>query len=226
MTVLSFAMSGGYAWYFPKGDHANVGAGSYRETNPATLRATLDRFAHTVGLDAGRARIAGHWIPQGLRAGPLASRHVILAGDAAATADPLFGEGIAYALVSGIAAAQAVGEWAAGGSSDLRPYDHRLRALLGPALGTLGFAARATEPAMTLTMAAIRGSAWVRDTAADATAGRRAPFAIDAHCDLACACDIARGRTAGGACTVECLHHEGRNPGLDSPLPVSRRARG
>lgn len=203
---LSFAVPGGYAWYFPKGDHANVGAGSYRATDPAALRAALVRFARDVGLDASEGRIAGHWIPQGLRREPLASRRVLLAGDAAATADPLFGEGIAYALVSGIAAAQAIGEWAAGRESDLRPYDARLRELLGPALRSLGFAALAAEPSMTVAMAAIGASRRVRETAIDAIAGRRLPFAIDARCELACACDIGRGWPAAGDCTVVCPH--------------------
>lgn len=203
---LSFVVPGGYAWYFPKGDHANVGAGSYRETDPAALRATLTRFARDIGVDAGQGRIAGHWIPQGLRRGSLASRRVVLAGDAAATADPLFGEGIAYALISGIAAAQAIGEWAAGETTDLRAYDARLRDLLGPALRSLGLAALAAEPSMTLAMAAIRVSGLVRDTALDAIAGRRLPFAIDARCELACACDIGHGWHVGGDCMVACSH--------------------
>ncbi len=56
--ILSFAIRGGYAWYFPKGDHANVGAGSYRETDPHALRASLARFARELDLDPTAARIA------------------------------------------------------------------------------------------------------------------------------------------------------------------------
>ena len=46
--VLTFGVRGGYAWYFPKGDHANVGAGSYRETAPTALKEVLARFARSV----------------------------------------------------------------------------------------------------------------------------------------------------------------------------------
>jgi geranylgeranyl reductase family protein len=202
--VLWFGIRGGFAWYFPKGDHANVGVGTYRWTAHETLTEAIARFARSVGLDAGEGKIAGHWIPQGLRREPLASRRVLLAGDAAATADPLFGEGIAYAIASGIAAAQAIGDWEAGRVGDLRAYDGRLRELLGPALRQLEFAALAAEPSMTLAMGAIRLSRRVRENAVDAIAGRRLPFAIDARCDLACACGIERESLTPEVCSERC----------------------
>jgi len=211
--ILSFVIRGGYAWYFPKGDHANIGAGSYRETDPHALKASLVRFARGLGLDPTAARIAGHWIPQGLRRGSLASARVVLAGDAAATADPLFGEGIPYAIVSGIAAADAIADREAGRATDLRPYDRRLRELLGPALHRLELAALAAEPSMTLALGAIRLSGTVREIATDAIAGRRPPFAVDAHCVLACACGIDHDRLVIGAHTEPCPH---RLPGADA----------
>lgn len=204
--VLSFGLAGGYAWYFPKGDHANVGVGTYHSTSASALKQHLARFARSVGLDARQGRIAGHWIPQGLRRGALASPRVLLAGDAAATADPLFGEGISYALSSGIAAAQAIEEWEAGRASDLRGYDGRLRNLLGPGLRRLGHAALAAEPSMTLAMAAVRLSLWVREIAVDAIAGGTAPFAIDDRCELACACGMDSSDLASHDCTNSCPH--------------------
>lgn len=192
--ILSFAVPGGYAWYFPKGDHANVGVGSYHVTTgdgPAHghLRNALIRFAADHGLDANR-RIAGHWIPQSLRTGALASPRVVLAGDAAATADPLFGEGIAYAIVSGAAAAQTVVDWQAGRIADLRPYDGRLRELLEPAFGRLGLVATGVERSMTVALLGLRLKRSVRDIAVDAIAGRRPPYAIDHRCVLACTCGL------------------------------------
>ena len=204
--ILSFGIRGGYGWYFPKGDHANVGAGSYRDTDPTRLRAALDRFAQSIGLDGTDGRVAGHWIPQGLRRGPLASRRVLLAGDAAATADPLFGEGIAYAIVSGIAAADAIAELEAGRATHLRGYDRRLRELLGPGLRRLELAALAAESSMTLAMGAIRLSRGVREIALDAITGRRPPFAVDAHCELACACGIDHDRGNNTADRAPCPH--------------------
>lgn len=120
--ILAYGVPGGYAWYFPKDDHANVGIGSYRPARFGSLRAELTRFARGLDLDPGRRRVRGHWIPSGLRRGPLATRRVLLTGDAAATADPFFGEGISYAILSGVVAAQAIGDWAAGSLGDPRHF--------------------------------------------------------------------------------------------------------
>lgn len=190
MAILDFAISGGYGWYFPKGDHANVGVGSYHPARYPRLRSDLARLADELGLDVGAARVQGHWIPQGLRIGRLASDRVVLAGDAAATADPLFGEGISYAILSGIAAAQTIDEWADGSIGGLRSYDGRLRAVLGPPLDRLDALARAAEVSIAGALFLARLSGRVREQAIDAIAGRRAPFAIDRHCELACACSL------------------------------------
>ena len=188
--VLDFRVPGGYGWLFPKGSHANLGVGSYRPSRYEGLRDDLARLANDLGLDLQQGPIRGHWIPQGLRTGSIASRRVVLAGDAAATADPLFGEGISYAILSGVAAAQTIGDWADGSIADLRPYDRRLRAALGPPLGRLDTIARVIEASMTGALIAVRFSGRVRERAVDAIAGRRAPFVIDGHCELACACEL------------------------------------
>lgn len=191
-SVLSFDVPGGYAWYFPKGDHANLGIGSYREHDGAHLRRELDRFARSLGLDPDAGHVFGHWIPQGLRRGLLASSRVVLAGDAAATADPLFGEGISYAILSGAVAAQAIELWADAKIPDLRGYDERLRRVLGPALGRLQWVRRAADTSITAALLAIRFSGAVREAAIDAIAGRRPPYRLDHDCSLACACQLRR----------------------------------
>ncbi len=188
--ILDYRIPGGYGWYFPKGDHGNLGVGSSRTSRYARLRDGLTRLADDLGLDLQNGHVQGHWIAQGLRAGPLASRRAVLAGDAAATADALFGEGISYAILSGVAAAQTIGEWADGTIESLRPYDGRLRAALGPALDRLDSIARAVEFSTTGALIAVRFSSWVREQAVDAIAGRRAPFVIGGHCELACACEL------------------------------------
>lgn len=190
LAVLEFAVPGGYAWYFPKGDHANVGIGSYRADQHPGLRLALERFAQSLGLDARAGHLAGHWIPQGLRQGPLASARVVLAGDAAATADPLFGEGISYAMLSGLVAAQSIEAWNDGRLADLRGYDGQLRSVLGPALGRLYWTARAVEALLAPALFFVRHSRAVRETAVDAIAGRAGVFAFDRDCRLACLCAL------------------------------------
>ena len=188
--ILEMAVRGGYAWYFPKADHASVGIGSHRELSAARLHVNLDRFTRSLGLDPTAAPLRGHWIAQGLRVGPLASRRVILAGDAAATADSLFGEGISYAIASGAVAAQTIGLWASGRIADLHPYDARLRGMLGPALGRLGLAGRLVDAVPSLALLALRGSAAARSAAIEAMAGCRPPFDLTHSCWLGCTCPL------------------------------------
>jgi geranylgeranyl reductase family protein len=188
--ILSFHIPGGYAWYFPKGDHASVGAGTHRGTAhggpaPERLEHALTSFIRSVGLELPDGKIAGHWIPQSLRQGKLASPRAVVVGDAAAAVDPLFGEGIAYALASGAVAAGVIEDWQAGREPDLRGYDVKLRALLGPAFGRLRFAALAAERSTTLAMAVMRLSPWARRMAVDAIAGRRPPFSVGEDWELA-----------------------------------------
>jgi len=188
--VLSYGLPGGFGWYFPKGDHANVGVGSYRRAHHQGLRDDLARLGRDLDLDVRGGHVRGHWIPQGLRAGPLASRRVVLAGDAAGTADSLFGEGISYAILSGVAAAQEIATWADGEVESLLAYDRRLRAVLAPALDRLDWIARAAELSISGALIAVRFSGLVRERALDAIAGRRDPFRIDGRCELACACEM------------------------------------
>lgn len=178
--IVSFAVPAGYAWYFPKGDHANVGVASARSDRRRRLGADLARFAATIGVDLAGRHVRGHWIPIGLRRGRLASRRVVLVGDAAATTDPLFGEGIAYALYSAHMAAWVVRDWGEGAIPDLGAHDARLRAGLGPAFARLGEIARFAEFSATAALFALRASVAARDAAVDAVTGRRAPFALRA----------------------------------------------
>ncbi|HZC31518.1 MAG TPA: geranylgeranyl reductase family protein [Gaiellaceae bacterium] len=180
VAFVSYRMRGGYAWCFPKGDHANVGLATRRAQPFETLRDALFRFARSLGLDPGEGRIRGHWIPAGLRRGPLARDRILLLGDAAATADPFFGEGISYALASAVVAADAVAAWADGTIPDLCPYDTALRAALGPVLDRLYAVARAVELCPTAAVLGVRFCSLMRQAAADVVTGRGV-FAIDAR---------------------------------------------
>jgi len=183
--VLSFTVPGGYAWYFPKGHHASVGVGSNHagardKAAVASLRHSLSSFAASLGLDINDGHVTGHWVPQGLRHGRIATRRVLLAGDAAATGDPLLGEGIAYAIISGVVASCTIADMDARLVADLRVYDARLRTLLGPLLRRLELATAGMQRSATLGLLALRLSPWVRTYAVDVVSGRRSPFALDA----------------------------------------------
>lgn len=106
----------GYGWAFPKPDSLTLGVGGIHRANPqlkASLAAYLDR--HGAGAEAPGCK--GQFLPAGdFRSRP-GRASVLLAGDAAGLVDPMTGEGIGHAMLSGAlaarAAARALGEGAA-----------------------------------------------------------------------------------------------------------------
>jgi geranylgeranyl reductase family protein len=120
------AVSNGYAWIFPKGDHLNVGVYSLSSAASLTRSRLLRYVKDRVGTDTvdgvtgqylgfGAGEVQGEYVQPDLR------DRVFLVGDAGGFVDPLTGEGIYGALLSGQAAAKAIlaearGEGAAAGT--------------------------------------------------------------------------------------------------------------
>ena len=99
---------GGYAWVFPKGDHANLGVGGWFDEGPR-LRTHLARLARAHGLEPeALTDVRGHRLPMRRLASRSAKGRVLLVGDAAGLVDPLSGDGIYEAFVSAELAADAV----------------------------------------------------------------------------------------------------------------------
>jgi geranylgeranyl reductase family protein len=107
-------LPGGYGWLFPKGDHINIGVGAFAPADgtPATdlkqvTRKLLNDYAlHKLGIST-LAHITGQHLGMGGHA-YIPRGRVLLVGDAAGLVDPLTGEGIHSAIVSGQAAAAAI----------------------------------------------------------------------------------------------------------------------
>ncbi len=102
---------GGYAWVFPKGDHANLGVGGWQSEGPK-LRDHLSRLAaeHRVPVEK-LTEVKGHRLPMrsiGCGSASPAADRVLLVGDAAGLVDPLSGDGIYEAFVSGKLAAESI----------------------------------------------------------------------------------------------------------------------
>lgn len=109
----------GYYWLFPTGGTgANVGLGMLRETVPASsehLPSLLEKlieddpaFRERLEKAERVGKIAGWPLPTYSAATPLVDDRVVLTGDAAGLINPLNGEGIQYALLSGRWAAETI----------------------------------------------------------------------------------------------------------------------
>lgn len=114
---------GGYGWVFPKGDHVNVGVGAWRYAAP-TLRARLSALCRCHGFDEGSLwGLRGHYLPMRRPGAPIVRGAGLLVGDAAGLIDPLSGEGIYAAFVSGRLAAEALRRYLGGEIADLEEYE-------------------------------------------------------------------------------------------------------
>ena len=104
------AIAGGYGWIFPRADGYAVGVGSGRWHMP-DIRARLAALCAAHPQTAGRALLSvrGAALPFFREPRAWYARDgLYLAGDAAGFCDPLTGEGIFYAVLSGQLAAKAV----------------------------------------------------------------------------------------------------------------------
>lgn len=117
---------GGYGWVFPKGDHANFGVGGLESEGPR-LREHLARLCRAHGVrDEDLQDVRGYRLPMRAHDSCLARGRGLVVGDAAGLVDPLTGDGMYEAFVSGRFAAEAVERVLAGHEPSLDAYGPRL----------------------------------------------------------------------------------------------------
>lgn len=97
----------GYGWIFPKADHLNVGLYSCNQAEKID-RSRLNTYLDTRGVSQTPTRIIGQYAGFGATNYSVPNTRVFLAGDAGGFVDPLTGEGIYFAVISGQAAASAI----------------------------------------------------------------------------------------------------------------------
>ncbi len=117
---------GGYGWIFPKHNHFSVGVGG-----PASLsrylRSYNQTFTQSSGIRFTGVRSMKAWpIPVKTKRGNFHNGHVIVAGDAAGLTDPLTGEGISYAILSGKIAGRSVFSYLQGETRSLASYSEAI----------------------------------------------------------------------------------------------------
>ncbi len=100
--------SGGYGWVFPKKAHLSVGVLSMRK-NRVRLNDMMGNYLKALGIDPlKKSKRYGYLIPVTPRNDAFMKGRVLLAGDAAGFANPITGEGISFALLSGQTTAHAL----------------------------------------------------------------------------------------------------------------------
>ena len=99
----------GYGWVFPKRQSLTVGVGGLFAKNPHLREALTGLLTQRFG-QIPAAKIKGHYIPFGDFRRTPGRQNVLLCGDAAGLVEPITGEGIAFAMVSGFYAAEGIKE--------------------------------------------------------------------------------------------------------------------
>ncbi|MBC2741463.1 MAG: NAD(P)/FAD-dependent oxidoreductase [Desulfosarcina sp.] len=114
-------VNGGYGWVFPKGGHVNVGLYTLKPDVKITRQDLVDYATLRIGGPLP-TRITGYHLGMGgWRYRPGIGR-VLLAGDAAGLVDPLLGEGLYHAIISGQRAAAAISDALDTGSDAGKSY--------------------------------------------------------------------------------------------------------
>ena len=124
-------VAGGYGWVFPKEGRLSIGLAGLQERHRHPRSAYQD-FVKTepalTGLTVPEG--LGHPIPlyggESIERMPLTTKRAVLVGDAAHLVDPVLGEGIYYAILSGRMAARSISDWMGKKTTDLRSYDERI----------------------------------------------------------------------------------------------------
>ena len=118
----------GYAWIFPKKNHLSIGVASTKQKVPR-LRSVLMGFinVHENLREYKELQTVGHLIPLGGIDEPLHKGQVLLVGDAGGLADPLWGEGIHFAVKSAKIASEVIVGTLAVGDIDLILYTEEVK---------------------------------------------------------------------------------------------------
>ena len=99
----------GYGWVFPKSKTLTAGVGGMLKRNPK-MREQFESFLIQRFGRVPSTKIKGHFIPFGDFRKIPGRGNILLCGDAAGLVEPITGEGIAFAMLSGYFAAKGIKE--------------------------------------------------------------------------------------------------------------------
>ncbi|MBR8831117.1 MAG: Flavin-dependent monooxygenase [Chroococcopsis gigantea SAG 12.99] len=122
------SLKNGYIWMFPKSDGYSISGACFKGSIKSDeLKKGLFNYASRLGLNTGDATYSEH--PLGLWTENLGlhANHALIAGDAAALLDPLIGEGIRPAILTGVKAAEAIDAALKGNAEALPAYTETIK---------------------------------------------------------------------------------------------------
>lgn len=123
----------GYGWVFPKGKWLSIGVGGIFKGKKITPRRYFNTLVEGLQFvtEGNIKKVLGHSIPSFYSEEQKVSRgKILLVGDAAHLIDPLTGEGIYYALHSGVLAAEAILQSKRNGANVSNYYQGAVRDIL------------------------------------------------------------------------------------------------
>ena len=99
----------GYGWIFPKESYVTIGIGS-DYNKKIDYKREFEIFLEKLGIDHTKEKFRGAFLPFGdyIKYPINKEKNIVLVGDAAGFADPITGEGIYFALLSGIKAGETI----------------------------------------------------------------------------------------------------------------------
>jgi geranylgeranyl reductase family protein len=117
------SIKNGYIWNFPKTDGYTISAGFLRgKGKPEELKQQLTQYAKQFGMDLSHSTYGEYPLSVWTQQQPLHTERALLAGEAAGILDPLTGEGIRPAILTGVRAAEAIASALAGNAQALSQY--------------------------------------------------------------------------------------------------------
>jgi geranylgeranyl reductase family protein len=117
------AIKNGYIWNFPKADGYTISAGCFKgKIKPEELKKQIFNYALASNIDVSNAQYYEYPLSVWTEKHPLHTRQAVVVGEAAGIADPLIGEGIRPAILTGVRAAEAIDRALAGDGKALAQY--------------------------------------------------------------------------------------------------------
>ena len=176
---LRFGVPDGYAWYFPKRDHANVGILTTDPVRTGSLTAALRRYVAELG-----SRSRGGPYPRPLDPDVAARRSARVRAGCCSPATPpgppirssARGSPTPSRRVASRPRPSAIGRM--GGVSSLHAYEPRVRRALEPTFARLGLVGRIADTMPSLAIAALAAIPWARGEARRGLLGLGSPFAL------------------------------------------------